>query len=191
MSIKFPVFDRIPIYDYVKGNIGKVTDNILHEIYDRIIRASNCPKTNDSVNRATKLDFIKNNMDNLDDTELKTVEKLIIDSFKKIETDDSIRKRVALEIINRILIALNKEPIYDLTDFKNISREELLSERCNDVITRNREYILLNKFNKQGCNIYQEKKIASPHFSLLKGMLRQANYSLCSTIKIKTEKVRI
>ena len=165
-----------------------MTSNILDEIYDILIRISNCPKTNDNVNRATKLDFIKNNMDNLDDTELKTVEKLIIDSFKKIETDDSIRKRIALEIINRILIALNKEPIHDLTDFKNVSREELLSLHGSDVITRNREYILLNKFNKQGCNIYQEKKIANPHFSLLKGMLRQANYSLCSTIKIKTEK---
>ena len=163
-------------------------DNILDEIYDILTRASNCPITNDSVNRAIKLDFIKNNMDNLDDAELKTVEKLIIDSFKKIETTDSIRKRVALEIINRILIALNKEPIYDLTDFKNVSREELLSERCNDVITRNKSYILQNKFNKQGCNIYQEKKIANPHFSLLKGMWKQANYLLCSTIKIKTEK---
>jgi hypothetical protein len=189
MSIRLSGFERANICAYVKDSVEKIPDNELNEIYNLIAITVKNKKTKNDVDRMSKIQMIESNLKYMDDNDIKSIEKITIDCFKiKAETEDEIKKRVALEIINKLLVALDKQPVQELIEFNGISRDDLLAEPCVRVIDENSDYIFKNKFNKHECNIYQKKNISNPHLSLIKGMLKQINYSLSSKLKSKNVK---
>jgi hypothetical protein len=67
-----------------------------------------------------------------------------------------------------------------------MTRDEILSDVCKDLINENKNYIFENGFSKNRCKVYQTK-IINKHFSLFKGMVNQVKgYVLKSKTKVKT-----
>jgi hypothetical protein len=97
----------------------------------------------------------------------------------KKETQHEQMKRVMLEIINKILAQMNKTQINDLSEFIDIRRDDMVSDKCAEVINDNKKYIFDNCFDRHQCQVYQTK-VAHKHISILKGMLKQIGYVLLS-----------
>lgn len=172
----------------INDNLTVIPDNILDDVFKIVSNAVNIKKrTKDGAEtiRFYKIQFIENNLRYVTDEDIIEIADLIINTEYE-ESQQGKMERVALEIVNKLLEVKEKPQIDNLCDFK-MSRDEILSDECRDVINENKQYIFESGFSKSECKVYQTK-IINKHFSLFKGMINQVKgYVLCSKTKIKTQ----
>lgn len=160
-------------------------DEILHE-EDNFIEQNDVPKElllveeNDSdatpVTKSDYMIYIENRLKYVD-IDLLRIFKHVID--KNIANDKGHQlEQVALEIFNKILIAMGKEKINKLCDFREIYRDEIVKAEYFNIVNNNLDHIFESGFSKHTCMYYQQKTIKHYHLSVLKGMLKTLGYEL-------------
>jgi len=164
---------------YIKDNIVDVDDDDVTTLYEKAISVAPRKLKNENQERIEKVKYIENNLRYIDDLNLDYLKDRIEKSLIYEETDEDRKKRIVLEIINRISVAIGKKQIKDLCDFVNIRRNMILSDDVKTIVNDNREYIFKNGFNKAECMVYQ-KNLRNPHYSIIKGMLKQIGYDIVS-----------
>lgn len=168
--------------DSIKKYIIDLPNNDINELYTSLTEAVEIPDTKENNTRQKKILCVINNLHFVDDDDLNKFNQLIQSSLNvvvDVESKEGKMKRVALEIINKILDLNNMKHINDLCDFVDIRRDILVDEKCAELLNENKKYIFDNGFNKQECKNYQTN-LKHSQLSLLKGMLKQIGYNLCS-----------
>jgi hypothetical protein len=140
-----------------------------------------------------KINEIKENIDDLSENKLnklyKAYEKIINESDEETndessssEEDNIIKKKekLLLKMINKILENSEKETITKLTDFKNINREDIISQ---SKIYEKMEHKLFKVFDKKECGWYQRIKIKNYILSFLKKAVGSIGYEFISEQK--------
>ncbi len=171
--------ERKKTSEIIIKNISNFSDEQINTIYN--IFQNYIDNLEDYDTRQKKMLFIKNNLQYVNEENLKKFYQIIKEMINTSETETKYDKMylVTLEIINKILIQMKKEQIDDLCYFIEIRRDELLKDDYAKIIYDNKEYIFKSGFNKHECKIYQTN-VKNLHMSILKGMLKQVGYNLCS-----------
>ena len=97
---------------------------------------------------------------------------------------DSDKYKVLLKLINKILSNIGKDEIDDLTDFKDIDREDIIKD-VNKTSLEDMEKELFAHFDKKKCGYY--RKTDSIVLNCLRGMIKEINYSMTKKQKDKSE----
>lgn len=167
---------------YITDNIADVTDNQIKKLCNKI--STIIQKQCGEMNRLQMVSYVEKNIKYVDDDNLGDIENMMAEFLTYEEQDNDRKKRVALEIANKLLLAMNKKKIYDLENFDDVRRDEILNDECKQIIDDNRNYIFENGFSKEECMVYQTK-LKYPHLSLFKGMLKHIGYELMSKNRSK------
>ena len=166
----------------IVDNLTNVPDDHLPEILKIVNNAIKNKENRDEDTRYDMIQFIEKNLRYCVDDDINRIEDTILK--KEVESKDEKFTRIILEIINKSLKAINKPKINDICDFK-MTRDDFLSDGVVKVFNDNKKYIFENEFNKKKCKAYQSK-IVYKHVSIFRGMLKQANYTMISKTKFKT-----
>lgn len=94
-------------------------------------------------------------------------------------SDDNKKLEIALEFINKVLEAIDKEPIDDLEDFKDIPREDIL--QVNQLGIDN-EKDLYKYFDRAKCGYYR-RRTNTYLISILRGICKSLDYNFSSKNK--------
>ena len=155
-------------------NLPNIPDKFLDEIYSKFIFIVRHAKSKHNTDRIIQIKYIEDHMKYLDDSNLFMIDQMVDDCMKQKETEEQKLKRLGLEIINKILIILKKPEISKLSNFKNISRDELLVDECVQFIKDNRKY-----FSECGFTLASNFTILkTPQISQLKCILKTINCEL-------------
>jgi len=165
--------------DYIKGAIIDILDKDIKKIYELMRTSLDNPEEEKYETRQRMMMYIKNNICYVDEKNLEIIKKAITECLNPMETREEKLMRIALEIVNKTLELMGHRKIVDLTQFTDIRRDELLDDKYLNLFNENQKYIFENGFDKTECKIYQ-KKVRHTHISILKGMLKQIGYKLCS-----------
>lgn len=89
------------------------------------------------------------------------------------------KRKLLLRFLNSLLTAMGKDTVKEITDFKNIGREELLNEACQKVFN---EYIveIYSLFGKSKLGRKSKKNEKGYIVTVLKKMILNAGYSIRS-----------
>ncbi|ARF09926.1 hypothetical protein Indivirus_5_49 [Indivirus ILV1] len=99
----------------------------------------------------------------------------------KVDKDDN-KYKVALKLINKILVNIGKDEINDLTDFKDIDREDIIKDVNKEALT-GMEKELFPLFNKDKVGYY--RKTNAIVLNCLRGMMKEIGFSLVKVQKGK------
>jgi len=88
--------------------------------------------------------------------------------------------KVLLEFVNKILINIGKDPITNLTQFKNIDREDIILPK-NKPILENMAPKLFKHFNKKKSGYY--RKSDNWMLNVLRGLVREIGLKYSKSIK--------
>jgi len=108
-------------------------------------------------------ELIKTALDNLSENQVKSIYNTYVKNIKKSSTTTPIRVidtttdkyKLLLEFANKILKNINKDQIYDLTEFKNIDRLDIVREE-NKVILDKMANRLFKHYDKYKCGYYRK-----------------------------------
>jgi hypothetical protein len=91
---------------------------------------------------------------------------------------DQIKYNLVLELVNKILVNMNKSIINNLEEFKDIVRQDVITE-ANYKAVEEMEENILKYFDKAKSGYYQKKRSGINYsVNFLRGLLRQINYEL-------------
>jgi hypothetical protein len=90
---------------------------------------------------------------------------------------------IALKLINIILKNADKKEITDLLEFKNINRQEIVTDKNLEQLN-NMENELYKHFDKVKCGYY--RKTDNYVINFLRGMIKQLGYKIILEQKDKT-----
>lgn len=82
-----------------------------------------------------------------------------------------------LDFLNALLPKLKKKPIKSLIEFKNIRRDDLLTDECNEVLNEHIDK-LVNIFGKNKLKIAQRDSISSYIITVIKNIVSLCGYNL-------------
>lgn len=100
----------------------------------------------------------------------------IVDSY-------NIKYGLALKFVNKILVNAGKPEITQLTDFKDVIRQEIMTE-INLQSLNDMENDIYKYFDKVKCGFY--RKSDNYIINCLRGIMKQINFSIILTKKDKT-----
>ena len=185
MNTNLSMRERTVKVSNINENIINVPDDILTNIYSNIVKITK-EKIKKDVDRVEKVKYIENNLRYINDTNIIEIEEIMNDANNDQieETDEEKKKRIVLEIINKLLVAMNKDEINDLCKFKDIHRDDLINDVCKNILEENKTYISDNGFDDLHCSMY-EARLKYPQISMLKYILKKINYDLKSKSKSK------
>lgn len=108
---------------------------------------------------------------------IKNKEKKNITKPNKDNVDkNSDNYKIALQFINKILENIGKTKITDLTEFKDINRDDIITEtNKNTFIGMQKE--LFKYFNKKKCGWYQRKQVQHYILTFLRKMCKELHLS--------------
>jgi len=186
MASVLTIKERTEKINIINDNLGNVPDDILTHVYKNVnneINQKKKVKNEPKTSRFEKIQYVENNLRYVADEDIIEIESLINEDYE--ETQQKKLERVALKIINKLLEAKEKPKINNLCDF-TMTRDEILSDECCDVINNNKQYIFENGFSKTDCKVNQSGT-KYKHFSLFKGMIGQIEgHLLQSKLRFKS-----
>lgn len=118
----------------------------------------------------------------------------IIKSANKIESNniielEQIKYNLVLELVNKFLLNMNKPLITQLEQFKDIVRQDVITE-ANYKAVEEMESSILKHFDKAKSGYYQKKRSVDNYpVNFIRGLLRQINYKLEHKEEDKTIKM--
>jgi hypothetical protein len=154
MHMEIKILNRKSMVEHVLDNINIADDMTIDELY---------------------LYAHDNNL--MNDNGLKCIK---VNNKNKIVNDKNIMYNIVLNVVNDLLETIGRDKIERLEDFKEIRRDELMQNKCKDVIENNKEYIF-SKFKKAEIRYYQRDTLTTFVISALKGMVNKlADYQFIS-----------
>ena len=90
-------------------------------------------------------------------------------------TKDSDKYKVALKLVNKILINLGKDEIDDLTNFKDIDREDIIKDVNKQALDGLAKEIFKH-YDKKKCGYY--RKTDALVLNVLRGMMKDTGFKL-------------
>lgn len=166
---------------YVSKNLINVTDDVIRDVYMSVYVVVNDEEICDVVKRSDMIKFVKKNIASLDESDVLLLTRKI---SKSIANEKKVKEKreIMLDILNQILAVLEKDELVDLIDF-SVQRNQLIGDECKKIIDDNNE-LIFKHFDK-GTKHRDRKRIKYGHVSLIKDMLKQIGYSLCTSHKSK------
>lgn len=79
---------------------------------------------------------------------------------------------IALKFVNKLLENMGKEEINNLCDFKNIDREDIITDD-NKQVAFDMENEMFGPFDKWKCGYYSRNKVKTYVMSVLRGMTQE------------------
>lgn len=98
----------------------------------------------------------------------------------------NIKYNLALKFVNKILTNANKPPITQLTEFKDVIRQEIVADKNLQALTE-MEKDIYTYFDKTKCGFY--RKSNNYVFNCLRGVLRQIEYKIMNIEQDRTIKI--
>jgi hypothetical protein len=106
-----------------------------------------------------------------------------IKEFEQIKELDQIKYNLILKLVNKFLVNMNKPEIKELVEFKDIVRQDVITE-ANYKAVEETESDILKYFDKAKSGYYQKKRSGDNYpVNFLRGLLRQIDYELISKEK--------
>lgn len=93
--------------------------------------------------------------------------------------NESEKYKVTLNLLNGLLKNMNKEEIDDITQFKNIKREDLLKESCNQILNEHIDNII-QQFGKSKIRYNMRNKRNCYVLSVIKYLVSFCGYDFVS-----------
>lgn len=100
----------------------------------------------------------------------------------KLDKSDE-KYKLALKFINNILVNAQKSEINDILEFKDINRQQIVTQQNLDILT-NMESEIYKLFDKVKCGFY--RKSDNYVINCLRGMIKQIGYKIILEQKDKT-----
>jgi hypothetical protein len=167
---------------YVVKNIVNIDNDNIYDIYTNMFDVVDDNEKDVDIKRSGMIKYIRKNVFALDDEDVENLSKKIRNIITKNKKDNKMRE-IMLDVLNQILTILGDDSqLIDLTDFL-VRRDQLISDTCKQIIADN-ESIIFNYFDK-GTKYRDRKRIKYGHISIIKEMLKQIGYSLCTSNKSK------
>lgn len=168
--------DRKSIIAYSKES----RDDAVDKIFDNVVKLCKSKDKNMLETRAEKLDFIEENLYKISSKDSLIIHN-IVDDEKKYDVVFNKMYDVLLAILNELLANMEKDAINDIVCFKEITRDQILSEKCEQIVMTNSDKILeagfasnLKVFTKYRTNDKHK------HMIILKKMCKKLGYDLVS-----------
>lgn len=100
----------------------------------------------------------------------------------------SKKYKLLLEFVNKLLTNIDKDPVADLKDFKNIDRIDIIKEENKTILTEmTSELFGKGPFSKKACNY--GRKTESWVLNVFRGMVKQAGFQFVARKKEMTEPI--
>lgn len=163
----------------IADNIAKASDTTVSEIYKKVCDMCDDEKKDD-IKRAQKIKYILANLDLVGDDDLSEINDTI-DNIHHYE----LMYNCFLEILNELLEHLGQNKIKVITHFKDISRDSLLTDECEQILLNKGDVIVENGFKKDN-GFLKYKKLKFGHINIIKGMCKQLGYKLITEKHSKT-----
>ena len=93
------------------------------------------------------------------------------------ESDTTEKYQVLLKFVNKILSNIGKEPIDNLTDFKEIERADIIKEENYESLVESKDEIFAH-FNNKKCGWYRRSKTQTYILTFLRYALGEINLKL-------------
>lgn len=155
----------------IRNNIRYARKEIVTIAYNEICKLCEDDQDNNLI-YAQKLDYIRANVAKLTEDELKNIDDKMTDA--KIEH----MKKVLLEVINEILEAIGELAIDEITDFKDVSRDLMLTDECRQVVSNNRIKIIDAEFGRNFSALHGHKAVKNEHLIVLKQMCKRIGLTM-------------
>lgn len=158
--------------------------------------------TNTNISRNDKIKALRLNMDsNISDEELDRLYNIFIlkkeDEIPKSNVNDAMevlekkqlkhgdpKYELLLEVLNAVLLKIGMNKITEITDFKKIMRDDIISDNCKDIIDTYLERIADVKMFGRTSIQYSKRHIIKTYlFTLIKKMVNECGYKLKKTRK--------
>jgi Rps23 Pro-64 3,4-dihydroxylase Tpa1-like proline 4-hydroxylase len=127
-------------------------------------------KLSDKLLEEMYADYIKNK------EKAHTGKKIIRSKEKRLSKEDQ-KYKVALELLNVVLKGIGKCEIVDLTEFKDISRKDILSKNWDDLFDDGL-YKIIQHFGRSRIKYFWRKTSSSYIIILIKNVILCCGYSL-------------
>ena len=101
----------------------------------------------------------------------------------KISKDDE-KYKVTIEFLNNILEVLGKKEIKEITEFKDIKRDDLLNDSCKKILDKHLDNIV-KQFGKTKIYYCNRKNITTYILTILRNIITLCGYSFISKKIIK------
>jgi hypothetical protein len=174
---------RVKNTQLIIEEIGLMSDAAVTGIYNKMWTF--CEEEGDKKNsRAQKIKFIISNLNLVSDNDLPKI-KGMLDDAKKYEN----MYKILLEALNKLLEHNDLELIEDITDFKDIQRELLANEECNQIILNMIDDFIEVGFKKNTNGFHSYKKLKFANLNIIKGLCTQLGYVFVSVKKSKMVKL--
>lgn len=89
------------------------------------------------------------------------------------------QETILLKLINKVFKVINKNPIKKLTEFKNISRNQLVGEHIDNIMEE-MEDEFYECFSKADCGFYRKKLVDKYFICALKGATKAMGFKFIS-----------
>ena len=134
------------------------------------------------LSRQDKINIITEHINSVQDNNLDKIYKFFIndkkDTAKVVNIDKTTDKyKIALKFINQILQNIGKTQITDMTEFKRISRDDIIKD-INKKTFELMESELFKYFDKRTCGWYRRKTIKDSILPFIRGMCKELGYLL-------------
>ena len=143
----------------------KIDDDVLDNIYSEFNKLQNNNNDNDNNNNNCQNKKINN---------------------KKIDKN-SPKYKLTLDFINDLMVQMGKERIKNLTEFKDIKRDDLLTDECNEIMERYLERFI-STFGKTTIIYRTKNKVGAYILTLLKSTVSHIGYNFIPKQKFTTKK---
>lgn len=160
----------------INDAIKNVGDGTITNIYKMISELCDEKTDNKKCTRAQKIKFIKDNLYNISDDDLPKINEIIKSEKKYDEMYATL-----LEILNEILEHIGKNAIDYITEFKCISRTDIATNDCMQIVLNNSDKIVAAGFVKNvGKYNGYKKDVKHEHIPIIKKMCLKLGYKFSS-----------
>ena len=152
-------------------------DEVVTRIYDNVVTMCD-EKLDEKINtRAKKAKFIGDNLHLISEQDTLKISNIICET-KKSDNIYNIMYSTLLEILNKLLIHMEKDVIDYITDFKEISRLNLISDECKQIVLDNTEKIIEAGFVKNIKQYTGYGNVKYEHIIIIKKMCQKIGHRL-------------
>lgn len=170
----------------INDGIIVVSDNAIISVHDKIreLMNENGEDNEYKINtRVQHIRYIEANLRMLSDADLPKVSKIIDDAIENEKANIAMYDTL-LDILNNILVHLGMDRINDVVDFKDIIREDLANDDCQQLVLNFREKII-ESGGKGIVGLYNGTNIKHRHLNVIKNICEKLGYNFVSTKKSK------
>lgn len=96
--------------------------------------------------------------------------------------EKKLKYKCAIDFLNDILASVGRKPINNIKEFKDVSRDDLLSDNCKKILDKHIDK-LAEVFGKTTLLLRTKKSVESYIMTLLRKMLQQFNMKLAMSQK--------